>query len=323
GGSHPLSLSALSASLRTLGFGLLDESTLLRSVLAVRGLDFTKDFQSQLREEDELAETLQQTERALRDALIFLKRDAGVLHLSLLPEEHTLYLLARFFHLYPEPTSRTRSLLSRWVWRHAFASATSPFQSEATTNLSNEATEEQTLQALLAALPRNLGDRWAYITELFPSIDELPGRLQANALVSLKPRNLLTGAPLDVLPILDERGSSAFTSIVKPTEKLGMGLHEFNRKLLSVANHLFHPRLSPIIGNLLRSEQPPALDVLQSHAIDLELLQSIRDTNILGFLKGRSVALRELTERFLKERMRLDEPDRPSLQSLIIDDEDD
>jgi hypothetical protein len=57
------------------------------------------------------------TEQALKCALEFLVADAFVPFPSTLPQIFPLLPLARFFALFPNPSSRTRLLLRRWFWR--------------------------------------------------------------------------------------------------------------------------------------------------------------------------------------------------------------
>jgi len=327
-GSRPASLEALAEDLKALSFGTLDESTLLELVLAVRGLDFTQSFQRQLREEDDLTETLQATQRALRDTIIFLKRDAGLAHFMLLSEPFSLHVLVRFFYLHPEPSPRSRDLLSRWLWRRAVAD-TLP---DLSVNLSEpqellafiQAGEEQAVQALLSdiAPPSNTWVR-GYLQSRYFNLDDPMSQLEANALLSLRPRHLLTGTPLDVASLIDEMGPSAFRPIVT-RKSLPLPTLNTPRLMRSMWNRLFHPPLpDKSLFEVLITPKHAASEVLESHAIPptgIALLQSGEGGE---FLKQRRLALSALTIRFLKARTRWDESDRPSLQSMIVDDEED
>jgi len=325
-GSRPSNLEALAEDLKALGLGTLDEPTLLQAVLAVQGLDYTQSFQTQFREEDDLTEILQATQRALRNTIIFLKRDAHLAHLRLLPEPHSLHILARFFHLHPEPSPRSRDLLSRWLWRHAVAHSSSgslvlfsrvaDFR-ELLPRI--QADEEPSVQELLAALPASPHDpAGVFIQGLFFDLSHVGSRIEANALLSLRPRHLLTGAPLDVASLLDEKGPSAFQSILPRTGAL------WDLVGFRLANMLLHPSLPDggimeILRTLARVD-PVALD---SHAIPSQGIELLRHADPDAFLTQRALALNELTLGFLKARTRYDESDRPSLQSLIIEDEED
>ncbi|WP_164010840.1 DUF262 domain-containing protein [Pyxidicoccus trucidator] len=327
-GSRPASLGALAEDLKALSFGTLDESTLLELVLAVRGLDFTQSFQRQLREEDDLSETLQATQRALRDTIIFLKRDAGLAHLRLLPKPFSLHVLVRFFYLHPEPSPRSRELLSRWLWRRAVAGTLmdlTAWLSEPKELLAClQVDEEQAVQALLADLPApnpNWGMPNSRIRHF--NLEEPVSRLEANALLSLRPRHLLTGTPLDVASLVDELGPVAFRPIVTPKSLSRLTL-SVRSLMWIVANRLFHPPLSDrSLFEVLVTPGHAASEALESHAILPTGLALLQGGEHVEFLKQRTLALNDLTIRFLKARTRWDESDRPSLQSLIVDDEED
>ena len=327
-GSRPASLGAIAEDLKALSFGTLDESTLLELVLAVRGLDFTQSFQRQLREEDDLTETLQATQRALRDTIIFLKRDAGLAHLRLLPELFSLHVLVRFFYLHPEPSPRSRELLSRWLWRRAVADNLM----DLTVQLSEpqellafiQADEEQAVQALLADISPP-SPNWAmpYSPRRHFNLDEPLSQLEANALLSLRPRDLLTGIPLDVASWVDKMGPSAFLPIVTG-KSLSRPTLTASWLMLNMANRLFHPPLSNrSLFEVLITPKHAASEVLESHAISSKGIALLQSGEGGEFLKQRTLALSDLTIRFLKARTRWDESDRPSLQSMIVDDEED
>lgn len=333
-GARTPNLRALSENLRTLGFGTLGEALLLQAVLAVRGLDFLQDFQRQLREEDDLSETLRHTEPALRDAIVFLKRDAGVPHLALVPEPVALVLLARFFHLHPEPTPRSRELLSRWFWRGSVLGRYwDPKVPDAHRFLTSApGGEEQAVQAMLAQVrkPAHRG-----LTAFTYAMPHLAGLLPAtdpvalNALLALHPRHLLTGEPLDAVRLLEEPGATVPSPLLtEPPEDLpseGSPLAALpNEFLATVANHLFHPPLPdrPLL-DVLGTQPPPAPDILRSHALTPPLLAPLHVRQPVRFLAQRQQFLGAHIVEFVRAHTRWDETDRPSLQSMIIDDEED
>src|SRR5690606_23807445 len=58
-------------------------------------------------------------DQAARAAALFMREDAKIPHQSLLPYAEPMAALARFFTLHPQPSARTRELLTRWIWRGA------------------------------------------------------------------------------------------------------------------------------------------------------------------------------------------------------------
>lgn len=329
---QPSDLRALSEKLRELGFGTLDEKLLLKSVLAVRGLDINKDFKQQLQGEGSLPETLKQTEQALRAAIIFLKRDAGIPHVLVLPLKLFLIPLARFFHLHPEPSPRSRELLSRWLWRatiHLFFNLSSISVRGYLDSIGPD--EEQSLRKLLYFLhplamyfPHRGPPH--YRLDTF-NIKTLHTKLELNVLLSFQPRDLRTGQVLDVAALLDREGVAAIPNLLRPewSETKAGELHlRISHAQDTTANRLIHPTVAghtPL--SLLRAAltQPP--EVLQSHAVPPGALEALRDDDLSLFFRLRGVFLENHMRLFLDSRTRWEASDRGSLQSMIVSDEED
>jgi hypothetical protein len=121
GEKQPHRLEWVGEIARERDFGDIDEQQLLYSVLATRGTDVLRDFHSEFEKssEAEVREAYENTRRALGLAIDFLSSEAHVAHARLVPYQHLLVALVRFFHLYPLPSDRNRVLLRRWFWRGA------------------------------------------------------------------------------------------------------------------------------------------------------------------------------------------------------------
>lgn len=115
----PSTLGALASQLEELGMGALDEETqLLPCLVAMRGLDVTRPSGEHLqRDATVLDGAVAEAVPVLRRVLGFLRVDAEIPHLRLLPSSAPLVVLARLFTLHPEPNERCTTLLVRWVWR--------------------------------------------------------------------------------------------------------------------------------------------------------------------------------------------------------------
>jgi hypothetical protein len=330
GDRRPSNLRTLSEGLKDLGFGTVEEQWLLKAVLAVQGLDITRDFRQQLKGHEPLSEALGQTERALRAVIVFLKREVGIPHIELLPYKLPLVLLARFFHLHPEPSARSRELLARWVWRGAI---TEHHRGESIPEVRRSLKsigpdEEDSVQKLLDGV---LHDPFPEVLDLYTqeyNFRTARTKLHANMLLARRPRDLRTGHLLDIPSVLEKEGASAFAQVytslppVPPDDLLGdeSGLPDLRRGL---ANRLFHPSLEKqSLLSLLRTS-PPAPAVLESHAISEEAFGALLDGNARFFLSYRQRLLDKHLHPFLESRARWDESDRGSLQSLIVPDEED
>lgn len=331
--AQPSDLRDLARSLETLGFGALDQQWLLKAVLAIRGLDITRDFRQQLKDEHDLVEALRQTERTLRDVIVFIKRDVGIPHIELLPYKLPLVILARFFHLHPQPSSRSRELLARWVWRGAI---TGEHRGESIPGVRRTLSavgpeEEKSVKALLAEMTWHPFDAIHFsLTEY--NFRSAQTKLQVNALLSLRPRDLRTGEPLDVTGLVGREGASAFRQLFTSAaalvpDPLGFIDHGVTpeQRMQSLANRIFHPPVEKqSLTKLFLSPHPPAPELLRSHAITPEALEALRyrkDATL--FLDIRGAELNGLVRDFQDSRARWGESDRPSLQSLIVPDEED
>lgn len=331
-GSRLPNLKALATSLLELGFGRIDESLLLKAVLAVRGLDFTQDFQKQLREEDDLTQTLLQTEAALRSVIIFLKRDADIPHGRLLTNPLYFVLLARFFHLHPEPSPRTRDLLARGFWRgslvDSFLDSRALSPQELLAAIGPD--EEQSVQSLLAHV-RPLSDEWL-AQHAQPATFGLALRsrgMALNALYSLQPRHLRTGALLEPAQLFSDTDPASLSPVLKsltvqePDAELKLDPALYRSFLYTPANYLMHPpQPGEGVLDLLRGEPAPSPEVLQSHAVTPAMRDTLREGGTLEFLMQRMELIDRHIIEFLRARTRYEESDRPSLQSLVVEEED-
>ncbi len=202
-GSKPADLRALVEEVRDLGFGSLQEDTVLRAVLAVRGGDPYRDFRREFDDDEDPAVSFARTSEALRLAVDFLQKDAGIPHLRTLPYVYVIPALTRFFALHPDASSRSRVLIRRWIWRDAFAggsggSGAAPVLRRASQAIDND--ESASVQRLLALAPvtRDTGlDLKAH------QLNRAAGRINLALLDQLHPLDLRSGKPVDVPALLD------------------------------------------------------------------------------------------------------------------------
>jgi hypothetical protein len=318
-------LRALSRSLGTLGFGTIEHEWLLKAALAVKGLDITRRFERLLKEEQDLGDALQETARSMRDVIVFIKRDAGIPHAELLPYKLPLALLARFFHLHPQPSPRSRELLVRWIWRGAITE-THRGESIAVVRASLAAigtAEERSVQELLAMTPPASvrgPDSRGY------NFRAARTKLQINALLALKPRDLRSGEIIDGPVLIGKMGASALPRIFS-TQPKGAPTRPIQSARLRVmmqalANRLIHPSVEAqsLLTTVRHAPQSPHL---LSHGIGTEAAAALRAGDALGFLRSREDFLFDHVRQFLNSKARWGESDRGSLQSLIVPDEED
>jgi len=127
---HALTIDEVSAHIdEQLAFGRIDNDTVLYAILARRGHDVQREIRLEFDDNDrrgvsdfpgENRDTAYQAgEEAIRRAVEFLQRDAGVPHFTFLPFRYLLVVLARLFAHFPDPDLANRRLLRRWFWRAA------------------------------------------------------------------------------------------------------------------------------------------------------------------------------------------------------------
>ena len=213
-GARPTTLEELADELEVVGLGRPEEGSLLRCLFALRGLDPTRSPGEHIRKHGELVDgAASDALPALRRVLSFLRTSAGIPHLRLLPRSTVLVPLTRWFALHPEPVTRSRALLARWVWR----ALVSPSKMDERTLLRRsvetiDGDEEESLQRLLALLPREAPDE----IDLGARFDARTARsrLALLTMAHAAPRDLCTGAPLEVAALVDEHDRAAFVSAI-------------------------------------------------------------------------------------------------------------
>jgi len=309
--SSPSTLADLSNEIARVGMGRLTEERLLTALFGLEGLDPTRTLAEHYRRDPAvLRDAVQEGVPVLRRVLSFLRRDGEIPHLRLLPKRVLIDVLTRFFALHPEPSARTRVLLSRWFWR---------------TVLGAGAFDDRTLRRQgIKSIERN--DEEASAQRLLDLVDrtrhrpfELPaafdGRSDDNrivlaALAHLKPRHLMTGRPLDIPGLLKEQDKDAFVKIIS---KSGV---EGSR---SPANRIVQPQGTPVL-KLLKSLEPSLFDgnaIAASHAISPKALNLLREGDLEAFLDERLLTLTEAVRGFASRMAAWEQSDRPSIEYLL------
>lgn len=306
----PSTLEELADELTDVGMGRLDPDRVLTCLMALRGLDPTRNLAEHRRKDhDVLSGAVGEALPVLRRVLSFLRADAGIPHLRLLPKSILLDVLTRFFAQHPNPHPRTRMLLSRWFWRTAlgagaFDERTLRRRGISAVDEDEEGSVQRLLRLALKEPPRQI--------ELPSAFDARSdeSRLALLALVHLGPRSLLDGNPVDVPDLLERDGKDAFLPIVRSSGAEGVR---------SPANRIIHPRGVQPKRLLQQWIATTELDhpVLSSHAIDRIAADALKHGDDKGFLSRRTELLTREVRRFAERMAAWEQNDRPSIDALL------
>ena len=310
--AHPSTLEDLSADLAEVGMGRLSEDRLLTALFGLRGLDPTRTLDDHYRRDPRaMRDAVREGLPVLRRVLSFLRQDAAIPHLRLLPKPILLDVLARFFALHANPSARTRMLLSRWFWRTVLGAGAFDDRTLRRRGIKSiEADDEEaSVQRLLS-----LVDRGRH--RLFELPDAFDGRSDGNRIVlctlaSLEPRHLETGQPLDVAALLEDQDKRAFAKIVRRGGVAGTR---------SPANRILHPKGTQVMKLLQQKDASLLLDrasIAATHAISPDSPDFLIQGEPADFLKARAETLTAAVRRFAARMTAWEHSDRPSMDYLL------
>jgi hypothetical protein len=286
------------------GFGVLPIELLRSMMLATLGTNVLPRHNSGLSEEAARA-ALDNLGRAAPSVIHFLRNDAAIPHIELLPYTLPLLALTRLFHFHRELHPRSRELLVRWVWRGALSgqhrAAASSVQ--ATLEAIVEGDEHGSVRRLLATLAHAEPGALPFDSFRF---QDAGAKILTLALWSLGPRSVTTGEPIGI----DAEGLFPPAVITSALDTRHVG----NRIIYPTAEGGSH-----VIGQALLDIEDPEL--LESHALTLRCLELLRLGEYDSFLALRSSLLAAHVSQFIQMRARFGENDRPPIIALIIDDD--
>jgi len=310
-GPTPSTIVELSDALAELGVGRMDRADILRCLVAFEGRDVTRSYKEHERESPRFLDgTAARALPTLRRVLDFLRANAEIVHLRLLPWGTPLSVLTRFFRLHPEPRARSLELLTWWLWRGLLGISRIDHRTLQRQGISQIVAddEEKSVQALLALVPR-IDPEEFHIPEHFDA-RAAASRLCLLGLASLHPRDLDNGRPIDVASAVETSDLAAFRPIISSQ----------GSRTSSPANRIFLPGDRPA-GILLVEHATGVLrgdgTILRSHAISANALTALQEGNFDIFLGEREQTLEAATQALARRLTGWDRPDRPSIDYLL------
>lgn len=316
-----------------LGFGRIDEDTVLRAVLVRRGPDVTREIRTEFQpgmgrdfDGESRDDAYRGTEDALARAVSFLQQDAAVPHLAFLPYRYLLVVLTRFFAHHPNPKRQNRKLLRRWFWRAAMVgpSVSRGAYTSAMRTLAaciRPGDESASVESLLRALS---GFSLSFaMPEAFRSTTA-EVRFVLCALWERNPRSPASGAqyePSDLsLALNDQRTASSALGLLFPREP--MARSRLGNRVFLLADDTPEDLLGVLEGATGAQKKKRRVAILESHVISPETADLVTNGNADDFLTAREENIGAIARDFLSRMSEAEFEDTPPLDDLDLDDED-
>jgi hypothetical protein len=291
---QPSDLDALRERVSTLRFGDFTAQTQMQSVMALRGGKVDRDFRQEFTDDADRQSSFVRTEKALRLTVDFLREDAGIPHLRLLPYALYVPVLTRFCALFGRPEGRGAELLRRWVWRGAMVGAAPQGNTVALRRNASAVSDEPLASAsrLLELLPPG-GDAWQPdLTQV--ALNRAQAKLNILGLLSAHPVLMEDWTDSDgtrhpmgtrvdqpgILRDLLDKGTSPLLTVLAGTE----------RRARNLANRLVHPDTGTD-GVLLLTDRMDER-ALSSHCVDTVCVDMLRQGAFDAFLQRRADIVR-------------------------------
>jgi hypothetical protein len=303
-------LSEAGEMVRELGFPDLPREWVLKALLAIEGKNLTQLGASVHElEAVQVAIRLPEVAVALSRTIAFLRDDCGVLATALVPYELPIAVLARFFHLFPQPQPRSLILLRRWFWRgcvhEAFAAGDRSKVRHLVATVATD--EEESVQRLLQLVPSEAAGIELDDFNARPA----KGRILITVLAHGLPRDLRTGALLDLTELLTEAAGSVVEMRLCTSSRTAPEMFR------SAANRLLHPLLPR--AEFVKHLAVASREALASHWLTPDDAYAVTHGASLTALRARSTRVRAAAREFIDSRAEWGQSDRPSIAFLAAE----
>lgn len=317
-------------------FGGVADNTLLLCVLSITGQDVLRDFRSEfVKDSERLSATIESAAKAMRRTVTFLRRDAQVPHFDLVPYQHLLVALVRFFALHPKLTQWERVLLRRWYWRAAVHGPLPKLGPTGTLRLAVNAVGDEdspfaTVERLLQAFPSQR--RTASIDRLQWNWADTNTTLCAMAYLGPRvPNSLLAdaGEIIDVARLITATKSASLQRIF-PKESGDLAGSAANRVFWQSPGEILleEQQESPVFEEIEGTRSTPKREniwqafamsdrtVLKSHGINERAAHWLQRGDVESFLTERHDTIRKAVDDFVDARAEWSHPVRPAIATL-------
>lgn len=274
-------IAAIREDLGGVGYGDIAPITIFRSVLAIAGETDVQNARWETlagRVQGKLAKAVRDTDRALRQAIRFLRDRVEAPLVGLIPYQLQLMLLTACFHWNPIMSEGQLRELERWFWGTSWSGF---FAGANTTQVKNSLQQMKDFAACEVESP------WEPQTARpFPDrFDFRSARVRAFILWELReyPRRLsVDGKDIDPVELLARSHTTAYQHVVRDAPNAS---HPANRLILPTGAGV------SVRKALLALSPDDEARILASHGIPPRALDLLRDGDAEGFIATRAEAL--------------------------------
>jgi hypothetical protein len=312
-GETPRGLEEMAEVLSDLRFGDAQDLPLRQTVLVVQGFDPTRPVKELALDKQSLSGAMAKATQALRRVIVFLKRDARIPHVSLLPYSFLVVPLVRFFDWFPQPRARSIELLARWLWRTSAAGTlrggAPPLRAAVRAIVADD--EERSVQALLALAG---SEKPSFQVASHFDLRTAESKLAALALLAQNPVDLELGTPLDTEALLLEQEHSLFArAFLQKPAKAAI-------EPRALANRFVHRGADgAALQRLLLENARHFPERLAGHGVTERAEKALANGDWEVFLHLRAGTLAHQVDAYVSKRARWGETDRPSLTALVAE----
>jgi hypothetical protein len=271
------------------GFGLLEPDVVFQSIVAISDTDEPSvirwaDFATGL--EGHLAEFVDRADVALARAIQFLRYEAGVPHLTLLPYSLQLPLLAAFYDRVPNPDLQHVRSLVRWFWATSWSGV---LRSTTSVEYPFNLMQMRTPEGVYDLIDESVVGRARPMPEVF---DARRGRVRAYLLWELQQfsqRVDLDGKVIDAVDLYVRSGTMAYRRVMDGGPQ-------------TPANYLLlpGPRTAAVASDLLKLSPRLLQTVMASHGIPVQALTRLSAGDAGAFEAARGAFLAKAERVFMQ-----------------------
>ncbi|MEO3859390.1 DUF262 domain-containing protein [Acrocarpospora sp. B8E8] len=312
---RPSDLFTFAASFKTLGFGGLPESIIRQSILAVRSPDIDRDFGTAFKDDEETHQIFVDAEIALGYVVDFLRDEADIPHIELLPRIYHVPVLVRFMAQFGPPAGRTAELLRRWIWRGAILGSAESVTASVQRGARAVHTDPvASAGRLLELLPeRKKGSGWQPDLS-HTRINAAQAKVNILGLLSRKPRRLAMhpdkiGEPVDINELLEF--GVPLAPILPPSNELSLGM----------ANRVINPGEPTVTVDELLMSRDIDEQILFSQCMDADSVELLRRGDPSGFLQRRATIVTKVIADNVQRHALFGFRDGPGVRALFDEDE--